>query len=230
MPDPGPRLRLRLFGHLAIEDDKGRTFLPRTRKTRALIAILAIASPKPVLRLQLASLLWSRRESEQARASLRQSVHALQDSLGATWSHVFVTDRHHLSLRGEGLDIDAAYLARPTQITPALLDRFEDVLLEDLSGLDPAFDRWLDDERDRFVRIRRTIGESLLAQCEDPAGSIDAAEQLLAIDRRHEGAWRSLMRGQAEKGDFAAALRAYDRCRSVLRKCPICVRRPRLRN
>jgi DNA-binding SARP family transcriptional activator/TolB-like protein len=201
---------------LALVDDRGRTFLPRTRKTRALIAILAMASPKPVLRLQLASLLWSRRESEQARASLRQSVHALQDALGATWSHVFITDRHHLSLRGPGLDIDAASLARPERISAESLEQYEDVLLEDLNGLDPAFDRWLDDERSRFLRIRRSIGESLLAQCDQPLAAIQAAEQLLVIDRKHEGAWRSLMRAHAERGDFAAALRSYDRCCSVL--------------
>jgi DNA-binding SARP family transcriptional activator len=155
---------LRLFGRMAVNDHEGQTFLPRTRKTRALMAVLAMSSPKPMLRQQLASLLWSRRENEQARASLRQSVHELQDTLGASWSHVFVTDRHHLSLRGSDLTIDALSLVQPAQISAELLAEYEDVLLEDLNGLDPAFDRWLEHERGRFVHIRRTIGESLLAQ------------------------------------------------------------------
>jgi DNA-binding SARP family transcriptional activator/tetratricopeptide (TPR) repeat protein len=201
---------------MAVDDAAGRTFLPRTRKTRALMAVLAMASPKPVLRLQLASLLWSRRENEQARASLRQSVHELQDTLGPSWSHVFIADRHHLSLRGAGLDIDALSLAQPARISPELLDRYEDVLLEDLNGLDPAFDRWLEEERSRFVRIGRTIGESLLGQCEDPLSAIDVAEQLLVIDRRHEGAWRTIMRSHAERGDIGAAMGSYDRCRGIL--------------
>jgi DNA-binding SARP family transcriptional activator/tetratricopeptide (TPR) repeat protein len=181
-----------------------------------MLAILAMASPKPVLRVQLASLLWSRRENEQARASLRQSVHELQDTLGGTWSHVFVADRHHLSLRGTELDIDALMLAQPERISADLLDRYEDVLLEDLDGLDPAFDRWLDDERGRFVRIGRAIGESLLAQCDDPVATIEAAERLLGIDRRHESAWRAIIRANAEQGDFAAALGSYERCRGAL--------------
>src|SRR6202012_4531327 len=109
------------------------------------LAILAMASPKPVLRPHLAALLWSRREQEQARGSLRQSVHELQDTLGPAWSHLFVTDRHHLSLRGAALEIDALSLAQPGGLSAAILDRFEDVLLEDLNGLDPAFDRWLED-------------------------------------------------------------------------------------
>jgi len=209
-------LRLRLFGHLAVNDNEGKVYLPRTRKTRALMAVLAIASPKPVLRSHLASLLWSRRENEQARASLRQSVHELQETLGPSWSHVFIADRHHLSLRGEDVDIDALSLTQRTRISPGLLDQYEDVLLEDLNGLDPAFDQWLEDERARFVRIRRTIGESLLAQHHDPLAAIDVAEQILVIDRGHEGAWRTIMRSHAEQGDIRAALAAYDRCRSIL--------------
>jgi DNA-binding SARP family transcriptional activator/TolB-like protein len=214
--DHAAGLRLRLFGHLAVEDSDGRSYLPRTRKTRALLAILAMASPRPVLRPQLASLLWSRREQEQARGSLRQSVHELQDTLGQTWSHLFITDRHNLSLRGAELEIDAQLLAQPAEISIDILDRFEEVLLEDLNGLDPAFDRWLEDERARFQRIGRTIGESLLAKCDDPVAALDAAERLLIIDRMHEGAWRTLMRSHAERGDLGAAVAAYDRCRSVL--------------
>ncbi len=164
---------------MAVEDDQGQALLPRTRKTRALMAVLAMASPKPVMRLHLAGLLWSRRESEQARASLRQSVHELQDTLGLAWHHVFITDRHHLSLRGRELEIDALSLLQPTHVSTKLLASFEDVLLEDLGGLDPAFDRWLDDERGRFTRIRRTIGESILAQCEDPLSAIEPRNRCL---------------------------------------------------
>lgn len=215
-PGRAPGLRIRLFGHMAVADSAGATYLPRTRKTRALFAVLAMSSPKPVLREFLASLLWSRREREQARGSLRQSVHELQDTLGPEWSQVFFADRHHLSLRGPALDIDAQSLTQPAAISVETLDRFEDVLLEDLNGLDPAFDRWLDDERARFRRIGRTIGESLLAQCGNSVAAIDVAEQLLSIDHRHEGAWRTIMRGHAERGDPGAAMAAYDRCRRVL--------------
>ncbi|WP_428483957.1 BTAD domain-containing putative transcriptional regulator [Rhodopila sp.] len=199
-----------------MDDQQGRTFLPRTRKTRALLAILAMATPKPVLRLHLAALLWSQREQEQARASLRQSVHELQDTLGYNWSHLLVADRHNLTLRGTGLHIDAASLTQPTRDMPDVLERFRVVLLEDLSGLDPAFDRWLDEERARFARIGRTIGESLLARCSNPVAAIETAEQLLAIDRTHEGAWRAMMRAHVDRGDRGMALTTYDRCCTAL--------------
>jgi len=75
-------LRLHLFGHLTAKDASGKTVLPRTRKARAVLAVLALANPKPVLRLQLTSLLWSQRDTVQARGSLRQALHDLHDSLG----------------------------------------------------------------------------------------------------------------------------------------------------
>lgn len=155
--DQGGHLRLRLFGHMAVYDQQGRSYLPRARKTRALLAVLALASPKPVLRLQFASLLWSQREKEQARASLRQSVHELQDTLGYSWSHLLLADRHNLTLRGEALRVDIASLTEPSGDLPDVLARFKDPLLEDLSGLDPAFDRWLTEERARFARIGRAF-------------------------------------------------------------------------
>lgn len=205
---------------MAVDDQRGRTYLPRTRKTRALLAYLAMSSPKPVLRASLASLLWSRRENEQARASLRQSVHELQDTLGPTWGSLFTADRHHLSLRGEGLEIDAHLLAQPARLSLDMLARFETILLEDLNGLDPAFDRWLDDERSRFLRIGRSVGEALLGTCEDPVAAIETAEQLLAFDRGNEGAWRTIIRSHAERGDIDAALLAYERCRGMLAESP----------
>lgn len=201
---------------MTVEDAKGRTFLPRTRKSRALLAYLAIMSPKPVLRVNLAGLLWSRREKEQARASLRQSVHEIQDMLGPDWMHLFAADRHNLSLRGDGLAVDALALIQPARASAELLGAFEKVLLEDLNGLDPEFDRWLEEERGRLLRIGRTVGEGMLAKCTQPLETVDVAERLLAIDRTHEGAWRAIMRGHAELGDTAAALAAYDRCSSVL--------------
>ena len=62
----------------------------------------------------------------------------------------------------------------PHQDASDILDQLKDVLLEDLNGLDPAFDRWLEEERARFVRIGRTIGESLLTRSPDPASTLES--------------------------------------------------------
>ncbi len=197
-------------------DSAGRTVLPRARKTRAILAILALAAPRPVLRLQLTALLWSQRDRDQARASLRQAVHELQDILGTGHGRLLAADRNHLSLRADGLVLDVTEATQADTAHSARLDLFRNVLLEDLGGLDPAFDRWLDDERRRLRRTACAIGEGLLAEQRDPPGQIAAAERLLAIDRTHEGAWRTLMRAYAELGERDAAVRAYERCRAAL--------------
>jgi DNA-binding SARP family transcriptional activator len=62
-------------------DAAGRSVLPRVRKTRAILALLAVVAPRPVLRVQLIALLWSSREAQHAKGSLRQALHELQDAL-----------------------------------------------------------------------------------------------------------------------------------------------------
>lgn len=210
---PRPVLRLRLMGRMAVEDTLGRASLPRTRKSRAVLAILALASPRPVLRLNLTGLLWSQRQKEQASASLRQAIHELQDVLGAAWSDLLHAERHHVSLSGKGLSVDALDLHGELPADPTRLRQFQNPLLEDLTGLDPAFDRWLAAERSRFDRMAMALGETILEDLRDPAEILPLAEQLLAIDRGHEGVWRAVIRCHAEAGDRAAARLAYERCR-----------------
>lgn len=190
--------------------------LPRGRKTRAILAILALAAPRPVLRLQLTGLLWSRRDRDQAQASLRQAVHELQEALGPSHGRLLLAGRHHLALRSEGLSVDALQASQADAAHAEQLDLFQNVLLEDLVGLDPAFDRWLDEERGRLMRIARTIGESILSGQREAAGQLAAAERLLTIDGTHEGAWRTVMRTYADRGDRTASIAAYERCRSAL--------------
>ncbi|MBV8869339.1 MAG: helix-turn-helix domain-containing protein, partial [Acetobacteraceae bacterium] len=136
-----------MFGPVAAWDASGLSVLPKMRKSRAVLAVLALRAPLPISRGQLTALLWSRRDPEQARASLRQSVHELQEALGAGARALLQADRTHLRLRAEGLWVDAGALhagALPLAEAAAL---YRPTLLEDLLGLDPAFDRWVEAER-----------------------------------------------------------------------------------
>lgn len=211
-----PTLRLTLFGHMGAQDAAGKSLLPRARKTRALLAILAMAAPRPVLRSQITALLWSQREKEQGRASLRQAVHELQEVLGSPCNRLLCAERNHIALLEAGLWVDALDLGRQAGTSDVLLDLFRTSLLEDLAGLDPAFDRWLEDERRRLARVARTIGEGVLAECSSVAETMKTAERLLVIDRAHEGAWRAVIRIHAERGDRGAALAAFEQCRAAL--------------
>ena len=210
-------LRLRLIGQMEAWTVGSQSVLPTGRKTRALLAVVALSGPRPALRGRLAELLWSRRPEEQARASLRQEIHRLLEVLTpAGADEVLVVTRDHLSLAPGAAWIDVEEVMRATVQQPASLSLLDGDLLEDLDGTDPAFDTWLTTERERLRDRGRNLAEQLLREQEDPDTTISAAQRLLTIDRAHEGAWRALMRAHAARGERGMAIQAYDRCRAVL--------------
>src|SRR5487761_1731866 len=103
---PGAVLRLRLIGQTEAWTFSAENVLPVGRKTRALLAIVALAAPRPALRGRLAEMLWSRRPEEQARASLRQEIHRLLDALSAVGEPVLAVARDHVSLRAGATWVD----------------------------------------------------------------------------------------------------------------------------
>jgi DNA-binding SARP family transcriptional activator/TolB-like protein len=211
-----PMVRLRLIGQMEAWTLTAESILPTGRKTRALLAILALSAPRPVLRGRLAEMLWSRRPEEQARASLRQEIHRLLDALGPVGGQIVAIHRDHLTLRPGAVWVDVEEVMRASPGKPAALCLLDGDLLEDLDGIDPTFDNWLAAERERLRDRARLLAEQMLRDQNDPEFTIPAAQQLLAIDRSHEGAWRALMRAYASRGERGMALQAYERCRAVL--------------
>ena len=214
---PGPVvLRLRLIGQMEAWALGSQNVLPGGRKTKALLAVVAMSSPRPALRGRLAELLWSRRPEEQARASLRQEIHRLLEVLSPAGHDVLQVTRDHLTLRPGAAWVDVEEVMRATVKQPASLSLLDGDLLEDLDGADPAFDTWLTTERERLRDRGRALAEDLLREQDDPDASIPAAQRLLSIDRAHEGAWRALMRAHAARGERGMAIQSYDRCRAAL--------------
>ena len=201
---------------MRVDDASGRSILPRSRKARALLAILALSPKRAVLRTQITALLWSLRGQEQGRASLRQAVHELQQAFHAAGSGLLRADRNHLALSEARFSVDALLFVGATPSRPELLDLFCLPLLEDLQGLDPAFDGWLAGQSARLAQAARTIGEAILDEQQGSSGILKAAERLLRIDRSHEAAWRAMISVHLQHGDHSAALAAYEACRSAL--------------
>ena len=207
---------MRLIGQMEAWTLTSESVLPAGRKTRALLAVIALSSPRPALRGRLAELLWSRRPEEQARASLRQEIHRLLEALSPGGSEVLLVTRDHLSLRPGKVWVDVEEVMRATTDQPAALSLLDGDLLEGLDGIDPTFDAWLTTERERLRDRARSVAEALLHERMEPETAIPAAQRLLQIDRAHEGAWRALMRAHAARGERGMAIQAYDRCRLVL--------------
>ncbi len=216
-----------------VRGESGKSLLPKGRKARGVLAVLALNVGRPVMRDELTELLWSSREREQARASLRQAVHELVTLLGGIDPRLLVVDRTHLSLGNscssrplhEMVWVDARALSRAGVVRREVLELFRPGLLEDLVGLDPAFDRWRAAQSERLSGLARGLAEKWLAICQAPGQEkvdigwealVGAAEALIAIDQAHEGAWRALIRAHAARGDRAAAVSAFERCADAL--------------
>ncbi len=209
-------VRLRLIGQMEAWTVRSESVLPAGRKTRALLASIAMSAPRPLLRGRLAEQLWSRRPEEQARASLRQEIHRLLEALSPAGTEILIITRDHLTLRPGAVWIDVEEVMRATTAQPASLSLLDGDLLEDLDGVDPNFDAWLNTERERLRDRARGIAETMLKENLEPDAAIAAAQRLLTIDRSHEGAWRSLMKAHAARGERGLAVQAYDRCHTVL--------------
>ncbi len=203
---PTPRLRLHLLGAPRLYLDDGR-LVPLSRHDAALLALLAIDGP--VERRRAAALLWPDSDARRAALSLRQRLHRLRRGAGfdvvqgdklITLSTAVV---HEL---GDG---GAADDAPPEGELLAGLDD---------TGLD-GFAHWLAGARLRWQRERR---ERWLALCErhEAAGRLaDAlrlATRLVDDEPGAEHVHRRLMRLHYLRGDRAAALAAFERCRTQL--------------
>ena len=194
----------------------GRSVLPLGRKTRALLAILAISAPRPVSRSRLAELLWSRRHEDQARASLRQEIHRLLDALQPFGVDVLRVSRDHLALRPEVVWLDVTTVLAATPENAAGLALLDAALLSDFDGIDPALDHWLGVERGRLRDQARAVALTMLDEEASPELVLRSARHVIDIDPAHEGAWRAVIRAHAALGERSMAIQAYERCRTAL--------------
>ena len=115
---------------------------PKSKKGRALLAVLA-AEQRPLTRIKIIDLLWSDRQEEQARASLRTLLADLKEQLGNQFEELLVVDRERVTLGP----------AVRTDLTDATLARPAGELFEGLDHLDPELDEWLRVERERWSQL-----------------------------------------------------------------------------
>lgn len=211
-----PPLRLHLIGQMAAFDRTGAIPLPKVRKTRALLAILAMAAPRPVLREHVTALLWSKREREQARASLRQCVHELQDFGHILSIGLLQAGRQHLQLDPNVVWVDVKAISCATTADATVLDLMGGDLLEDLVGLDPAFDHWLEVETRRLRDGAASLAGLLLEQQKVPAEVIVAARRLVSIAPNNESGWRQLIKAYLDIGERGIATETFEDCQRTL--------------
>lgn len=174
--------------------------LPMARREAALLAWLHLEGPTP--RAALAGLIWPGGSEPRARTNLRQLLLRMRRQAGE-----LLAETDGLLALAPGLQVAAR---APGRLLGAL--EFDDA---------PELAEWLaqqraHDQRER-VRLSLAAGEAALARA-DLDGALAAANAALAADATAEQAYRLRMATLARQGDRAAAIAAWDDCRTALRQ------------
>lgn len=186
------------------------------RKTAGALAYLALEGA--TARTMLAGMLWPESPESTARNNLRQMLRRLRDGAGTD----LIAGDDPLAL-APGLVVDAARLE-----LEFFAGHFGAVVAlegELLSGHDyedcPDFTDWLLAQREHLATLRRDALTQLSEQSEragDLRSALEYIERLLAMDSISEVAHRRAMRLHYLQGDRGAALRAYERCKTILER------------
>jgi DNA-binding SARP family transcriptional activator/predicted negative regulator of RcsB-dependent stress response len=221
-----PLLQFQLLGSCEFRDRTGRPLPLTARKSRALLAFLALQAGTPQSREKLAALLWEDADAELARTSLRQALSAIRRALPEQARAVLVADSMQVALDVSKLDIDVlelrSLLAESTLASlKAAQSRAASGLLEGFDARSDAFEEWLAAERRSLRRDISSAMQMLVRLCReagDSAGEIDALSRLIALEPVNEPAHRELMDAFARAGRHTDALRQYQQCRAILRR------------
>ena len=214
--------RLELLGTVRLDNAAGDDLTPKARKTRALIALVALAK-KPVSRSTLIGLLWGDRGEEQAKASLRQALYELR---GLAGSGYLIADRESVGIGPKKLASDHQAIVRhiANRDAGALAEALDAIALPLLGGLDditPELDDWLREERSRLATClaegTRESGEAALS-AGDFALARRLADQLERLDPLDERAAQFGIRADLAAEERAAATRRHERFASRLKQ------------
>ena len=217
-----PSVLVKLLGGFEARLSGGPHLDIASKKTRALLAFLALPAGRPHSRAKLVGLLWSERSDEQARNSLRQALAELARALSPVTPSPLLKGRDTLAIDPAAVETDAIVFeqlaaSEKTSDLRRAAALYGGDLLEGFSVRDPAFDEWLTIERERLRALAASV-LGKLAGSESGSSAIAVAHRLLALDPLQEESHRALMRLHADAGEIGLALRQYELCRETLKR------------
>jgi DNA-binding SARP family transcriptional activator len=212
------RFRLKTLGDFGLFDAAGERVSPRGRKAAACLAYLALSSLARVKREALAAPLWADRPSDQARASLRQTITELRPlTLGETapliidWEDLgprkslVVIDHEHLI--GEARRGDLAAVERG-------LAEWSGPIAASVDGVGEAFDAWLSAFRQACeARLREDLGAVPSEETRGLAKELARSRRAFARSPRSAAARARIDRFAPRRGPSCPAPRAARGCR-----------------
>ena len=209
-------LEIKVLGDLQVLRDGTATALPPSRKTRALLAYLALTR-HPHRREQLCEMFWD--VPDDPRGSLRWSLSKIRPLVDDPAFPRLLADRQSVELRGEGLDVDflsAQVCAEEKPTATGNLARaasfFRGPLLADLELPENSdFHTWLlgmrEDARQLQAKVLGSLIERLSAS---PEEALPYARELVRLDPFDETAWARLIATLAASGRSREIRQQYE--------------------
>jgi len=195
-------LHVSVLGKLALLRAGARVRLPSSRKTRALLAYLAVTA-RPHSRDRLCSMFWN--VPDDPRAALRWSLTRLRPLVDEPDCRRIIADRDTVafSLSRVAVDIFSVRSIAPNRVEAISIDALRQAIktLEGdfLEGLDLpdcyAFQSWCIAEREEMRRLRVALLTALIARLETvPEEALAHARCLSLLEPANEAAQATLVR------------------------------------
>lgn len=211
-------LQLRLLGAFAIVRDGHQLVLPPSKRTRALLAYLAVTGRRHS-RERLCSVLWG--IPDDPRGALRWSLSKLRPIVDESDRLRIRADRDSVAFDGDGVDIDVVAVrdlaatgfgSLPTMTLEELAGRFAGDFLEGLELPDqPEFTAWCIARRDESLRLHIELRRALIERYAAGAESaLRHARTLCAIDSLSETSHAALCRLLRATGRIDEAEHQYN--------------------
>jgi len=194
-------LKLRVLGDLEVIRDEAVLDLPPSRKTRGLLAFLALHD-RPMRREQLCELLWE--IPDDPRGSLRWSLSKIRKLVDEEHAPRIIADRSAVAFDTSSVDIDVLALHRAAQQAETasvdelvrLAERAQGAFLEGLDLPDfHDFHAWCIGERERTIRSQaRILSELGRRLASEPERALDYATALVSLTPFDESPRAELIR------------------------------------
>ncbi|MBM1813510.1 hypothetical protein [Pseudosulfitobacter pseudonitzschiae] len=175
-----PLVEIRLLGPVVVRHGGSPVVLARSRKLRALLAIL-ITEPRQVSRQRLCDLLWDR--PNDPRAELRWHLSKLRQVLDRPHRLRVLSSEDGIGLDLDGCVVDAVQIMTAEKGEPLSVQRLKTLaelyrgqFLGELSLAEPSAEQWITAQRRRFAACQISILKQLTAR--RPVGSCDIDQYL----------------------------------------------------
>jgi DNA-binding SARP family transcriptional activator/pimeloyl-ACP methyl ester carboxylesterase len=216
--------RVCVLGKLAVLREHTQMQLPPSKKTRALLAYLAVTA-RAHSRSRLCAMFWS--VPDDPRAALRWSLTRLRTLVDEPDCRMIIADRDNVSLNLDGVTVDILSLRNAARngtdaiSTDALRQAAEALEGDFLEGLDlpdcQEFHSWCTAEREETRRLRAQILTALVTRLADaPDEALRYARALSLLEPADEAAQAALVRLLRATGRWREAEEQFQRAQQRL--------------